>query len=121
MSLRPYIPVDVENLPETFEFDFGEVTYNIQINYNTVSETFSLDIYTLGMDPIVIGEQLVLNEPLWSDCYDTRLPSEEIIPMDEAEKETDITLDNFGVTVFLFLNILSDDVVDQTNGVLNNG
>lgn len=119
MALRPYIPIDVENLPEMFEFDFGSVTYKIQVSYNTVIEAFTLDILTAMSEPIIMGEVLVLNEKLWNESSDARLPFEDIIPMDESGEETMITKDNFGKTVFLYIDQLSPDEVDQTNGVLN--
>lgn len=121
MSLRPYIPVDVDNLPEKFEFDFGEVTYTIKVDYNSVGNFFTVDLFDANMTPIILGEKLVLNKSLWLGLNDENLPYETIVPMDEAGKETELTKENFGKTVFLFLDVLSPAQEDQDNGVLNNG
>lgn len=120
MSLRPYIPVDVENLPERFEFDFGNKTYILRFFFNSVGEFFSLDIFDINMTPIVLGEKIVINKPLWQGVNNTDLPFETIIPMDESGKETEITIDNFGKTVFLYLDIISPDLSNkETGGVVN--
>lgn len=121
MSLRPYIPIDVDNLPEKFEFYFGNNSYVIKVDYNSVGEFFSIDIYDSNMVSIVIGEKLVLNKPLWSDITDKSLPFERIVPMDEAMQETVLTKENFGKTVFLYIDLISDNVADRTSGVINNG
>ena len=119
MPLRPYIPIDVDNLPETFEIDFGEATFNIQVSYNSVLDLFVVDILTSDMQPIVMGEPLILNTPLWSDSSDVRLPLETVIPMDESMNEKAVTKGNFGRTVFLFIDSISPQEADQTNGEIN--
>lgn len=118
MSLRPYIPINVDNLPERFEFKFGLTTYILQVNYNAVGDFYTVDILTARMEPIVMGEILVLNQKLWQDSSDTRLPFEDIVPMDEANNETVITSENFGVTVFLYIDTISPDKADKTNGAV---
>lgn len=121
MSLRPYIDIDVDNLPERFEFSFGNRTYNIEVHYNSVGEFFTVSIYDYNMVPIIIGEKMVLNQPLWDASTNSRLPLERIVPMDEAGNETVLTKDNFGKTVFLYLDILSPDDMNRENGVISNG
>lgn len=121
MSLRPYIDIDVDNLPERFEFAFGNRTYNIEVHYNSVGEFFTVSIYDYNMAAIIIGEKMVLNQPLWDASTNSRLPLERIVPMDEAGNETVLTKDNFGKTVFLYLDILSPDDMNRENGVISNG
>lgn len=121
MSLRPYIDIDVNNLPERFEISFGNRTYNIEVHYNSVGEFFVASIYDYNMVPIIIGEKLVLDSPLWNASTNSKLPLERIVPMDEAGNETVLTKENFGKTVFLYLDILSPSEMNRETGVINNG
>lgn len=109
MSKRPYIPIDTDNLPEIFEFDIGEESFNFGINYNSVGEFFTVDLYDINMNPIILGEVLVIDTPLWQDSSIEALPLIDIIPMDEAGNETVITKDNFGSTVFLYIDVIEDN------------
>lgn len=114
MSLRSYIPVDTDSLPEEFPFDFGTESFLIGVNFNKSQEIYTLDIYDGAENPIVLGEPLVLNQRLWADIYDSRLPADPIIPMDESGVATEITPENFGVSVFLYIDDLAPDA-DEPN------
>ncbi|UQD52303.1 hypothetical protein C0971_09990 [Bacillus methanolicus] len=102
--MRDYIPIDKENLPEQFEIDLANETFILEFNYNQTYDFFTVDLYDSNMNPIILGEKLVLNIPLWSDSADIRLPAPSLVPMDEAGKEKRITYDNFGETVFLYID-----------------
>jgi len=112
LSLRSYIPIDMDSLPEEFPFDFGTESFLIGINHNKSQDIFTIDIYDGAENPIKLGEPLVLNQQLWADIYDDRLPAETIIPMDESGVETEITAENFGVTVFLYIDDVAPDADD---------
>ena len=109
MALRDYIPVNKENLPEQFEFTFGNESFVIGVNYNQNQGYFTVDLFQIDMTPIVLGEKVVANQRLWCDFIDPRLPAEAIIPMDESAPDTPITYDNFGVTKQLYIDNLAPD------------
>lgn len=109
MAVRDYIPIEKENIPELFEFDFDERSFLFGINYSESQDLFSVDLYDEDENPIVLGERLILNEKLWSDIVDDRLPSIDVVPMDESGKETMVTWDNFQVTVFIYFDDLPPD------------
>lgn len=109
MAVRDYIPIEKENIPELFEFDFDKRSFLFGINYSESQDLFSVDLYDEDENPIVLGERLILNEKLWSDIVDDRLPSIDVVPMDESGKETMVTWDNFQVTVFLYFDDLPPD------------
>lgn len=113
MTLRDYIPVDKEDLPVYFEYDFGDTTYNLGFNYNVTHDFFTIDIYDDAFNPIVLGEKLIYGKQLWSGIVNAELPSETLIPFDESGQETEITYDNFGETVFLFIDDI--DLADLTS------
>ncbi|TYC49891.1 hypothetical protein ESZ50_04685 [Weissella muntiaci] len=108
MSLRPYIPIEKDNLPEKFEFPFGIQTFIFGINYNSSEGYFTVDLYKADGTALVIGEKMVANQPLWSDVINPDMPAERIIPMDESDPTTDITFDNFGTNVRLYIDNLEE-------------
>lgn len=102
--LRSYIPIRKNNLPEQFEIDLADQSYLFGVNYNESHDMFSVDLYDINSNPIVLGEKLVLNETLWFDLIDERIPPIDLVPMDESGKATSVTFDNFMETVFLHIN-----------------
>lgn len=117
MTLRDYIPVGKEDLPVYFEYDFGDTTYNLGFNYNITHDFFTVDIYDDAFNPIVLGEKLIYGKQLWAGIVNAELPSETLIPFDESGQETEITYDNFGETVFLFIDDI--DLSDLSNPSLS--
>ncbi|MBC2148084.1 phage baseplate plug family protein [Listeria booriae] len=110
MAIREYLPVDIDDIPERFDVDIEDETFIFQVNYNMSQKFFTIDLYTSDEDPIMLGEKLVLNEPLWEGIYDERLPAPAMIPMDEAGLAKSITLDNFMKTVFIFFDNIIQDI-----------
>lgn len=109
MAKRDYIDFDKEEVPVVFDIDIGEEEFTMGINYNQSNDFFTVDLWDSDGNAIVLGEKMVLNRPLFDDLVDERLPGPTLIPMDESEKEERITYDNFGVTVFLFIDDVSDN------------
>jgi hypothetical protein len=102
-----FIDVNKSELPERFDIDLADETFTLQFNYNETGDFFTVDLYRPNNltedEPIVLGEKLTLNIPLWSDVSSLELPAPTVVPMDHAGKERRITFDNFGTTVFLYL------------------
>ncbi|MBV1080811.1 hypothetical protein J0N50_05970 [Listeria monocytogenes] len=110
MAIRNYIPIELDNIPEIFEFDFDDDrSFLFSINYAESQDLFSVDLYDMEGEPIVLGERLVLNERLWADVIDDRLPSVDLVPLDESGKEIRISKENFTKTVFLYFDDLAPD------------
>ncbi|CWU07454.1 phage baseplate plug family protein [Listeria monocytogenes] len=111
MAIRNYIPIELDNIPEIFEFDFDDDrSFLFGINYAESQDLFTIDLYDMDGEPIVLGEPLVLNERLWADVIDDRLPSVDLVPLDESGKETNITKENFTKTVFLYFDDLAPEM-----------
>ena len=72
------------SLPEKFELPLGNTSYIFEVSYNETEKFFTIDLYDLEHTPIVIGERMVINERLWQDIVDSRLPSADLVPMDES-------------------------------------
>lgn len=102
------IPVDKGNIPEYFTITLGTETFILSFAYNETSDFFTVSLLKpseLGEnEEMIMGEKLVLNKPLWSDFTNLDLPAPQLIPLDLSGQENRITWDNFGVTVFLYIN-----------------
>lgn len=116
MAVRNYVPVDVYDLPETFEYELDGAMYQFTFNYNEEGDFFTVDLADQYGDAIVTGEKLVLGQPLFSCLYDDRLPATPLVPMDESGQATRCGIDEFGETVFLYEDTVNPD--DIENGEL---
>jgi hypothetical protein len=97
------IEINKENLPERFEIELGVELFSIEVNYNETGDFFTIDLYQY-YEPLVLGEKLMYKQPLFQDIEDSRFPAPTLIPIDLSGKESRITWDNFGVTVFLVVD-----------------
>lgn len=104
-----FIPIDKEMLPEQFEVELGEENFIFEFRYNETYDFFICDLYDIDNEPIVLGEKLMINKPLWSEITRIDLPAPTLIPLDESNQTSRITYDNFGVSVFLYI----DDVGEE--------
>lgn len=109
MAARTYIDVNVSNLPELFEIELAGDNVYLKFNYNDSGQFFTVDLFDNSMNPIVLGEKLVYGRRLWSDYTNPKVPAIDIMPFDESQKETAVSPDNFGKTVFLYLMTLEND------------
>lgn len=99
------IEINKENLPERFDIELGTELFTMEIDYNQTGDFFTIDLYQYdNPEPLVLGEKLVYKQPLFRDIEDSRFPAPTLIPLDMSGKETRITWDNFGVTVFLVVD-----------------
>lgn len=108
--MRPYIPVEPNEFPEIINFHFDDGLFLLGFNYNDQYDSFTVDLYDADGKELIMGEPVILNKPLWSDYSDISLPTETVIPMDEADIETDVSIDNLGITVQFYLDILDYDM-----------
>ncbi|MCL0330694.1 phage baseplate plug family protein [Apilactobacillus xinyiensis] len=110
MSVRNYVPIDVDDLPEQFDYDIDDQTYILSIDYNEQGDFFTVSIATEDETWIVKNWKMFLNRPLFEGVVDERLPSTALVPMDESNQEKRISITNFGDTVFLYEDTLDSDV-----------
>ncbi|MEK4718118.1 hypothetical protein NST66_11120 [Priestia sp. FSL W8-0524] len=102
--MRDYIPISKGALPEQFEVELADEIFVFEVRYNQTGDFFTIDLYDVTRKPIILGEKLVLNEPLWQDSIDSRLPAPSLVVLDESDKEKRITYENFMVTTFLYID-----------------
>ncbi|AXI29446.1 hypothetical protein CIB87_10640 [Priestia megaterium] len=114
--MRDYIPINKTGLPEQFEIELANEIFVFEVRYNQTGDFFTIDLYDVARNPIILGEKLVLNEPLWQDSIDSRLPAPSLVVLDESDKEKRITYDNFMVTTFLYIDDVAPVEEEPTLG-----
>ncbi|WP_419882795.1 phage baseplate plug family protein [Peribacillus sp. B-H-3] len=107
--MRNYVPIDKEEIPQRFQMDLAEETFTFEFNYNESADFFTVDLYDAAGNILVYGEKLVLGIPLWADIVNPHLPGPSLVPLDESGKEDRITYENFGVSVFLYIDDVSSE------------
>ena len=104
-----YIGIDKNSIPYKFDIRLGGVTYTLRVLYNSLRDFFTVDLYK-DNTPIVLGEKLVLNKPLFISSKYRDTPAVDIIPFDLTGEAERITFSNFNESVYLY--ILGDGHVD---------
>jgi hypothetical protein len=104
MGQRDKFELDYEDIPFVFETAFGNQNIYIGINYNEVGNFYTVDLFDSDYQPVIMGEQLVYGKCLWRHSIDSRVPAVDLIPLDESGKDTEITPETFGKTIFLYLD-----------------
>lgn len=105
-----YLPIQKDFLPEEFEIQLGEEQFIMTVNYNELFDFFTIDLYDPDKNPIILGEKMIINQPLWSGISDSRLPAPTLVPLDPSGKTSRITFENFMVTTFLTIDA---EVIDN--------
>ena len=100
--MNEYIDIDKNEIPYAFEVELGGDIFEFEINYNAAYDFFTVDLFK-GEFPLVIGEKLQLNRPLFRNRTHIDLPTVILIPKDRAGVANRITYDNFNDTVFLYI------------------
>ncbi|WP_025021002.1 phage baseplate plug family protein, partial [Ligilactobacillus equi] len=84
MSNRRKYELDISQVPLKFETTFGNETFTIQLNYNSVGDFYTADLYNANNEPLILGEKLVYGKRLWSGYVMFELPAVDLIPLDES-------------------------------------
>lgn len=94
--------VEKELIPYRFDIELAGELFTFEFHYNQRFDFFTVSLYQ-NDTPLVLGEKLMLNRPLFKGLADIRLPKVTITPKDRSGQERRITYDNLGETVFLFV------------------
>lgn len=109
--MKDRIIVKKEQLPYGFHIALGKEKFNLRFAYNRAGDLFTVSLYRDGM-VLCQDEPLVYGVALFKDIYESgSFPALNIIPLDESGIETEVTWDNFGVTVFLTVENGKGEVV----------
>ncbi|HLR60003.1 hypothetical protein K7E17_00710 [Ligilactobacillus salivarius] len=108
MSKRYRYDLNLENLPMMFDTDFGNYNCTMQVNYNDVGDFYTVDLFDVNNNPVILGEKLVYGKRLWSDYTNPDLPIVDLVPLDESGRTTVCNKETFGKTVFLYIDTVVD-------------
>ena len=108
MSKRYRYDLNLENLPMMFDTDFGNYNCTMQINYNDVGDFYTVDLFDVNNNPVILGEKLVYGKRLWSDYTNPDLPIVDLVPLDESGRTTVCNKETLGKTVFLYIDTVVD-------------
>lgn len=102
-----FLELDSERVPCSLLVKLTDRTYRMTFRYNEVGDFFTVDLETVSggsSDPLVYGETLRYGKPLFEAFNDERYPLPVLCPLClTGEKIDEITYDNFGTKVKLYL------------------
>lgn len=97
------IPVEAGKIPYAFFIKLGDRTYKLTLKYNRMGGFYTADLETASGEPLAYGDIIRYGRPLFGPVEDERFPLPVIIPLCPGGKETEVTPDNFGSAVKLYL------------------
>ena len=100
-----YIPIDTIKVPYTFSIKLGDRTYTLTIKYNDQGGFFTLDLAVMATGEVLCyGEPIRYGRAMFSGIEDVRYPQPVIVPCCLSGDETEITFENLGNNVQLYLH-----------------
>ena len=106
--------VDMSDLPNYVILPIGTENFTIEFYYRERYDTLYFNLYDSDDTPLIMGEKLVYGMPLWN-INDADLPSERIVPLDDAGVEDAVSIDNFQSSVFLYFDDLDPEIENPDN------
>lgn len=110
MAVRGKFELDYDSVPLIFETMFGNQDVYIGLNYNVLGDFFTVDLYDATFKPVIMGEKIVYGKRLWRQSVSPKIPMIDLVALDESGKETNITKENFGKTVFLYQDTVITEI-----------
>lgn len=102
--MRDKVEINKELIPYSFNIMLEEDLFELEINYNSSADLFTVSLYRDEM-AIIYGEPLVYGVPLFTDVFDPeQYPVIVLIPLDESGQTDVVKWDNFNTTVFLCID-----------------
>lgn len=108
--MRDRIIIEKDLIPYTFEIVLGNDNYGLSVDYNETGDLYTISLYK--DDELIVTEPIIYNQPLFGDVYMVdRFPVVIIVPTDESGQETEVTSENFGVSVFLCIDDTAENII----------
>lgn len=109
MSYRSKFDINLNNIPQIFSTSFGNLTVSLGINYNALGDFYTIDLYDNQGNQVIMGEKLTYGKRLWSNYVDPRIPSVDLVPLDESGINKVCNASTFGKTVFMYIDTVVED------------
>lgn len=97
-----YIDIEKDSIPYTFEIVLNDETFQFTINYNSVGDFFTVDLYK-NSQLVRLGEKLVYEQTLFENYSYLDIPKVVISPYDTTGQALRISYDNLNEDVFLYV------------------
>lgn len=100
-----YIPIENDKIPYSFSIKLDDRTYTITMKYNEIGHFYTADLSITATGEILCyGDIVRYGRPLFGSVEDNRFPIPVIIPYCLTNEEFEVTAENFGKTVQLYLH-----------------
>lgn len=107
--MRDIIEVDKSLIPYSFDILLAKDLFNLEFHYNKTADIFTVTLSKNG-EVLIYNEPIMYGMPLFADSYVSDVyPMLDIVPLDESGKESKVTYENFGETVFLTIDDIGDE------------
>jgi hypothetical protein len=98
-----YIEIDTASVPYTVYFRLWDASYGLYIRYNEAGGFYTVDLSDANNVTLSYGAIVRYGRPLFGPVEDERFPLPVIIPYSTLGTESEVTRENLGKTVQLFL------------------
>ncbi len=100
-----YIPVDRASVPYSFDIKLDDRTFTLCFRYNDQGGFYTVDLsITATGEVLCYGDPVRYGRPMFRSVEDERFPIPVIIPYCLTGDEREVTKDNLGRTVQLYLH-----------------
>jgi len=100
-----YIPIDTSKVPYTFSIKLDDRTYNMTVKYNEEGGFFTVDLaITATGEALCFGNPVRYGRPMFSGIENEKYPIPVIAPFCITGETNEVTFDNFGNVVQLYLH-----------------
>jgi hypothetical protein len=96
------LPLAPEKIPYSFLIRLADRTYRFTFKLNITAGFFTVDLETMAGEVLAYGDIVRYGRPLFAPVEDERFPLPVIIPLAPGG-ESEVTRENFGRTVKLYL------------------
>jgi len=97
------IPVNADKIPYAFLIKLEDHTYKFTFKYNQIGGFYTVDLETANQVPLAYGDVIRYGRPLFGPVENENFPLPVIIPVCPGGNETEVTPENLGKTVKLYL------------------
>ena len=100
-----YIPVMPDKIPYTFSIKLDDRTFTMTLKYNDFGGFYTVDLaITATGEALCYGDPIRYGRSLFRSIEDDRYPIPVIVPYCLEGRATEVTKENFGKTVKLYLH-----------------
>ena len=100
-----YIPIDTAKVPYTFSIKLGDRTYTLTLKYNSSGQFFSVDLAIMATGEVLCyGDPVRYGRPMFSGIENADYPLPVIVPYCLTGETDEVTFDNLGKSVQLYLH-----------------